>query len=100
MMIAELERNLGLQVRNVRLRQNISQQTLADQAGVALTSVKNLEAGKGTTITSFIKVIRALRKEDWLTTFAPESSISPIQILKMKRPRQRASKTSINKRGK
>jgi transcriptional regulator with XRE-family HTH domain len=43
----------------LRLRQNIDQQRLAEQAGVALNVVKRLEGGKGTTVASLIKILRA-----------------------------------------
>jgi transcriptional regulator with XRE-family HTH domain len=88
----ELETELGIQVRDLRIRQNINQQTLASQAGVALNSVKNLEAGKGATITSLVKILRSLGRADWLLTLAPEVSISPLQMLKSKSKRQRASR--------
>jgi len=89
----EWEVELGQQVRDVRLRQNIDQQRLAEQAGVALNVVKRLEGGKGTTVTSLIKILRALGRVEWLSTLAPAVSISPLQMLHEKPARQRASST-------
>ncbi len=89
----EWEAELGLQMRELRLRQNIDQQRLSERAGVALNVVKRLESGKGTTMTSFIKVLRALGRVEWLSTRAPTVSISPIQMLHRKSPRQRATRT-------
>ena len=86
------EAEFGRQIRTLRLRKNIAQQSLAEQAGIALNAVKNLETGKGTTLTSMIKVLRVLNREDWLTTLAPEVSISPLQMLKRKSVRQRVSR--------
>ena len=43
----EWETTLGRHLRNLRLRQNVDQRRLAEQAGVALNVVKNLEAGGG-----------------------------------------------------
>jgi len=83
---------LGEQLRDLRLRQNIDQRQLAEQAGVALNAVKNLEAGKGSTVVTLIKVLRALGRADWIGTLAPPVSISPLQLLKAKKVRQRASK--------
>jgi len=88
----ELENELGNQFRELRLRKNIDQRTLADQAGVALNAVKNLEAGKGATIKSAIRVLRVLGRADWLSTLAPAVSVSPLQLLKAKHSRQRASR--------
>jgi len=88
----EWETELGQNLRALRLRQNIDQRQLAEQADVALNVVKKLEGGKGSTLTSFIKVLRALGREEWLNTLAPVISISPLQMVKDKKPlRQRAS---------
>jgi transcriptional regulator with XRE-family HTH domain len=86
------EAMLGQQLRDQRLRMNIDQLQLAKQAGVALNAVKNLESGKGATLSSLVKVLRALGRVEWLGTFAPPVSISPMQVLKTKKARQRAFK--------
>ena len=88
----EWEATLGRQLRDLRLRQNLDQRRLAEQAGVALNVVKNLEAGKGATVKSLVKVLRALGRIEWLDTLAPAVSISPLQMLKSKPSRQRASR--------
>lgn len=88
----EWEAELGKQLRALRLRRNINQRQLAGQAGVALNVVKNQEAGRGSTVSSLVKVLRALGRADWLGTLAPLVSVSPLQMLKAGPVRQRASK--------
>lgn len=88
----EMEAAFGQQLRDLRLRRNIDQRQLAEQAGVALNAVKNLENGRGATLTSLVKVLRTLGRAEWLETLAPAVAISPMQMLKLKKPRQRASK--------
>jgi transcriptional regulator with XRE-family HTH domain len=88
----EWEAELGRHLREFRFRQNLDQRRLAEQAGVALNAVKNLEAGKGATVASLAKVLRALGRADWLDSLAPAVSISPLQMLKTKPVRQRASR--------
>ena len=88
----EMEIDFGQQLRDLRLRRNIDQRQLAARAGVALNAVKNLEKGKGATLTSLVKVLRALERADWLATLAPAVAISPMQMLKARQPRQRASR--------
>ena len=87
----EWEAELGQHVRTLRLRQNIDQHQLADRAGVALNAVKNLETGKGATVRSLARVLRALNRVEWLRTLSPAVSISPVEMLKTKAPRRRAS---------
>ena len=88
----ESEAALGGQVRALRLRENLDQRALAERAGVGLSALKNVESGKGATLKTFIKVLRALGRADWLETLAPTVSISPLQMLKTKPVRQRASR--------
>ena len=88
---SEWAEELGQQLRDLRLRLNVDQRQLAKRAGVALNVVKNLERGKGATLTSMIKVLRALGRVDWLGSLAPAVSISPLQVLRAKPSRQRAS---------
>lgn len=87
----EWEVELGSQIRGLRLRQNLDQRQLADRAGIALNAVKNLERAKGATLRSLIQVLRVLNRVDWLRALAPVVSISPVQMLKTRAPRQRAS---------
>ena len=89
----EMEVEFGQQLRDLRLRRNIDQRQLAEQAGVALNAVKNLENGRGATLSSLVKVLRSLGRADWLATLAPTVGVSPMQMLKARQPRQRASKS-------
>ena len=90
----EWSAELGAQLRQLRLRKQIEQKQLSEMAGVALNAVKNLESGKGATVSSLIKVLRALGRVDWLQSLAPPVSISPLQLLKAKQPRQRVGRRS------
>lgn len=83
---------LGAHLRSLRLRQGVDQRTLAARAGVALNAVKNLESGQNSTIRSLLLVLRALGREDWINSLAPQVSISPLEILERKTPRRRASR--------
>ena len=90
--VDELGAEFGGQLRALRLRQNIDQVQLAARAGVALNAVKGLESGRGATVRSLLKVLRALGREDWLRSIAPPVSISPLEKLVHKKTRQRASR--------
>lgn len=86
------EIELGEQIRKLRLRENLDQQSLASRAGIGLSALKNLESGKGATLKTLIKTLRALDRASWLETLAPNVSISPLQMLKTQPVRQRASR--------
>lgn len=89
---SKLEVELGRQIRALRLRQDLNQQQVAERAGIALNAVKNLESGHGATLRSLTQTLRVLNREEWLGTLAPAVSISPVQMLRTKAPRQRASR--------
>jgi len=89
--VEEWESDLGEQMRALRLRTNLDQITLAARAGIGLTALKNLESGKGATVKTLIKALRGLDRAAWLSSLAPAVSISPLQMLKAKPARQRAS---------
>lgn len=88
---------IGTQIRTLRLRRNLDQQTLAAQAGVALNVVKRLESGRDTTMSSVIKVLRSLGQEAWFVSLAPSVSVSPLQMLRKKPARQRVSRPRGNR---
>lgn len=87
----ELEASLGQQFRTLRLRSEANQKTLAEKAGVSLSALRNLETGRGVSLKTMLAVLRALGRTDFLNMLAPESTVSPMQMLKStKAPRQRA----------
>jgi transcriptional regulator with XRE-family HTH domain len=81
----ELLADLGAQLRDLRARRRLDQRQLAHEAGVALNAVKRLESGRGATLTSLIKVLRVLGREDWLAALAPSVSISPLEMVRERR---------------
>jgi transcriptional regulator with XRE-family HTH domain len=89
---ADIEAELGHQVRALRLRQDLNQRQVAERAGIALNAVKNLESGKGATLRTLAQTLRVLNRAEWLNTLAPAVSISPVQMLRTRAPRQRASR--------
>ena len=58
----EIQADFGQQIKTLRLRKNASQIELAQQAGIALGALKNLELGKGATLKTLIKALRALNQ--------------------------------------
>jgi transcriptional regulator with XRE-family HTH domain len=60
----ELAAELGARIRRERLRQNLSQRTLAERAGVSRVTVTRMEATGAATLTNFLEVLAALRRTD------------------------------------
>jgi len=97
----EILRRIGESVRTWRLRENISQQVLAERSGVSLNAIRHLESGEGATLGTFVQACRTLGKDRWITDLEPKDEVvSPIAFAEaLKRsaaakPRERASKRS------
>ncbi len=85
---------LGSRLRQQRLNQNVSQTDLAEKAGVSWGTLRNAEAGKGSSVTTLIRLLRALGVLQRLETLLPEPEPSPLHLLQLKgEARVRASGT-------
>lgn len=74
------EASLGAQVRRARLYEDMTQAELADQANISPVTLANLESGRGSTLRTLIKVVRALGREDWLELLEPIPTVSPLAL--------------------
>lgn len=94
-MLAELGRRLEQQ----RLARNVTQQELADAAGVGRATLQRLERGRSVQATSLVRVLRALDLLAGLDALVPESLVSPIAELERERRRlRRASRPRARRR--
>ncbi len=88
-----LLRLVGERLAGLRLARNLTQQQLAEQAGLGLRTVQRLELGAtATQLSGFIRVCRVLGLVENLEAFIPEPAASPMAQLKQAgRKRQRAT---------
>jgi transcriptional regulator with XRE-family HTH domain len=89
----ELERLLGERIRRLRLRKNLTQDETAKRAGLSRRSIFSLENGRGGTVESLVRVLKALDSTDGLLAIAPEAGISPLSILHSPREPKRARRS-------
>ncbi len=87
----QIAADLGATLARIRLANNITQQGLAKKAGVAVRTLRRLEAGHGGTLDSLIRLMQALRLENHLEDLLPNPGIRPVERLELGgRERQRA----------
>lgn len=86
-------KSIGERLAQIRLAKNLTQEQVAEQAGLGLRTVQRLELGAtATQLSGFIRVCRVLEVLENLDAFLPEPPDSPIERLKLqKRTRLRAS---------
>ena len=78
----ELQVDLGDRLRRLRLRRNLDQIQTAGKAGISEKALRNLEAGRGSNVATFLRVLKALDALDGLDGLAPAPSVSPLALLK------------------
>lgn len=89
---ASIENALSERIEQIRLQRNLTQQTLAEMAGISRSTVTRLRQNdRGISLDSFIRLLQALQLEDHLHTLLPDPGISPLESLETKgQGRQRA----------
>lgn len=85
----ELQITLGEQLRVLRLHKNQTQAELAAKAGIAPRSLTNLENGKGSSVETLVRVLKALDATGGIEQLAPRPTISPMALLRTKTPPRR-----------
>ena len=74
---------IGNHMRSARLKQNITQKSLADAAGVSLSSLKKIEKGEICSCDSLLRVMRTLGKLDILQPLVDEEQMSPSEYYEL-----------------
>ena len=84
---------IGQRLVQLRLARNLTQQQLAEQAGLGLRTVQRLEQGAAATqLSGFLRVCRVLGIVEGFDLLLPEIAPGPLEQLKLQgRKRQRAS---------
>jgi len=83
---------LGNRLAQRRLELQLTQEMLAEQAGVSKRTVERIEAGATTQMSTLIRILRVLELLDRLETLVPEAGPRPMDLVRLKgKARKRAS---------
>lgn len=85
----ELQKQLGERLKLLRISCNYSQTELAKKAGISLKTLRNLEHGKGSSVETLVRTLKALDATNVLDQLAPIPTVSPLAILRNASPPQR-----------
>ncbi len=89
----EIENALSERVEEIRLKRNVTQSRLAREAGVSRSTITRfVQEGKGISLDSFIRILKALQLAHNLETLLPDPGLSPLEELEKnsRTSRQRA----------
>ena len=87
---------LGERISRLRIREALTQAELASRAGVSPRALGDLERGNGSSLITYISVLKALGALSSLDALAPAPPISPMALL---RTQQKEPKRAPRKRG-
>jgi transcriptional regulator with XRE-family HTH domain len=89
---AALAAHIGHFVKETRIAQNRTQESVAISAGISRSTLSLLEKGETVTIATLLQVLRVLNQLHVLEAFNVVTNISPLQLAKMQqKKRNRAS---------
>lgn len=89
---AAILRRISDHLKAVRLKQNITQQSLSEAANVSLSSVKKMEKGEIRSFDSLMRVLRVLGKLDVLQPLVDEEPLSPSEYYNLVHASQAAKR--------
>jgi transcriptional regulator with XRE-family HTH domain len=88
-----LMEQIGAFIKHHRLRQNKTQEMLAEEAGISRSTLSLLERGETVTVLTLLQVLRVLDQLHILDVFRVHEPVSPMALAKLeKKKRKRASK--------
>lgn len=96
---AEITNRISAKIKEIRLKQNISRQEMADTSGVSVSSIARMEDGEIKSFESFLRIMRTLGKIEIFMPLLQEEEISPNEYYRMvqsAKPKQRKRASRSN----
>lgn len=99
----QLCKRIGEKLKAIRLKRNITQQSLAEAASISVSSVKKVENGEIGSFDTLLRILRMLGMLEAISSLFEEEQLSPNEYYEMmnksrKKTRKRAAgKLKVNK---
>ena len=78
----EIMSELGEKLRQLRKNKSYTQEELAEKVGVNRRLIGEIEAGNGTSLLVFIKILKVFNKTEKLLEILQSSSVSPREMFR------------------
>ncbi len=89
---AFLLKEMGERIRDIRIAKNLTQEEVAEDIGVSLSTIKRIESGTGSTLENFLRILRYFNLIQNLEILIPPQQQSAEEIYRNVSKRQRAGK--------
>ena len=91
----QVQRRIGEKLKSVRLRQNITQKSLAEEADISLSSVKKIENGEIGSFESLLRVMRVLGELNTIQSLITEERLSPSEYYELVNAGKKSSRKRV-----
>jgi transcriptional regulator with XRE-family HTH domain len=93
-----LEKQIGEFLRDVRIKNNLTQLEAARLSGVHRNTVSSIEGGAGGTVSTLVQLLRTYKHLHLIEPMKPlPTELSPIQLWKLQQKRKRKVKHRVKK---
>ena len=80
------EKKIGETIRRLRIKKRLPLEDVAARANISPISVRSLELGRGSTLSTMLKVLRAIDETGFILDWSEKSiEVSPMQALRNSR---------------
>ena len=77
----EILTEIGKRLKVMRISKTVSQKELAEETGLSIRTISNLESGKDVSLSTLIEVLRGLNQLPSLEMLIPDQSVRPSQLM-------------------
>ena len=91
---AQIQRRIGDKIKLLRLKQNITQESLATSASISRSSIQKIEGGDIKSFDSLLRILRTLGLLDEISHLCEEEQLSPNEYFEL----VNAAKKDVRKR--
>lgn len=96
----QIQQKIGEKIKSTRLKQNITQDSLAESASVSRSSVQKVEAGEIKSFDTFLRILRTLGMLDEIQHLCEKEQLSPSEYYNMvnsaQKSRRKRAKGSVS----
>lgn len=91
-----LSQTIGLFVKHHRLKQQLTQQEVANRATISRSTLSLLERGETVTLTTLLQVLRVLNLLHIMDVFKVNKTLSPIALAKAEKSQRQRARSNRN----